>query len=165
MRKFKPNFKTKAEFVKFLEGTLIPDLKKELMPDTAHDFEEAVYWIKKEESKSRDRGFRNGLTDELLCAASDKYKLITAAEKDIDRIIKDAKEHAAEEIAGREEICYEQEPPAWYEQQLLEDLKRTSLEEFLKRQEEFEYVFKCSLCREKHKDPNCECCDIIPKAI
>ena len=37
---------SKAEFVRFLEDTLIPDLKESGLEFTAEDFETAVYYMK-----------------------------------------------------------------------------------------------------------------------
>ena len=41
------NFKTKEEFIGYLEGTLIPDLEESGYTETAKDFKEAVYWLNK----------------------------------------------------------------------------------------------------------------------
>lgn len=49
MAKFKPNFKSIEELCQFLEDTLIPDLKESGTVETAHDFEEVIYWLKKEQ--------------------------------------------------------------------------------------------------------------------
>ena len=40
-------YKTKEDFINFLENTLIPDLKRSGNDATAEDFEEAIYWITK----------------------------------------------------------------------------------------------------------------------
>lgn len=49
MKKFKPNFKSLEELVAFLEETLIPDLKESGTVETAHDFEELIYWLREED--------------------------------------------------------------------------------------------------------------------
>jgi hypothetical protein len=42
----KPTFKSAAEYINYLEDTLIPDLKKAGSDATAQDFEEAIHWMK-----------------------------------------------------------------------------------------------------------------------
>ena len=44
-----PDWESKAEFIEFLEVTLIPDLKESGMDATAEDFETAVYYMKEVE--------------------------------------------------------------------------------------------------------------------
>ena len=43
------HWKTKEQFICFLEETLIPDLKESGMDFTAEDFETAVYFMRLEE--------------------------------------------------------------------------------------------------------------------
>ena len=41
-----PDWENKADFVEYLEVTLIPDLKESGLEATAEDFETAVYYMK-----------------------------------------------------------------------------------------------------------------------
>ena len=45
-------WKTKTQFIHFLEETLIPDLKESGMDFTAEDFETAVYFMKEHDAPS-----------------------------------------------------------------------------------------------------------------
>lgn len=50
------NFKTKQEFIDYLEDTLIPDLRGSGSDATADDFEEAIMWMKKtNEAKLKEK--------------------------------------------------------------------------------------------------------------
>ncbi len=44
---FVPSFKNVNDFIYFLQKRLIPDLKNSGQFGTAHDFEEAIYWLSK----------------------------------------------------------------------------------------------------------------------
>lgn len=43
-----PAFKSKEEFINYLELTLIPDLDDSGATFTAEDFREAIYWLRRD---------------------------------------------------------------------------------------------------------------------
>lgn len=45
-------FDSSAEFIEYLEDTLIPDLLESGRRSTAADFKEAIYWITKKQTRS-----------------------------------------------------------------------------------------------------------------
>ena len=45
-------FGSKEKFIEYLKSTLIPDLKSSGSVSTAEDFEEAIYWMQKQEIKA-----------------------------------------------------------------------------------------------------------------
>jgi hypothetical protein len=57
MAKFKKNFKTKEQFINFLQNSLIPDLKESGKNETANDFMEAIYWIKESSRPAKTMQF------------------------------------------------------------------------------------------------------------
>ena len=52
MSEFKPNYETHNDYITFVETTLIPDLYASGQDETAHDFMEAIYWIRRAKSET-----------------------------------------------------------------------------------------------------------------